>query len=42
MYPEQENIMALTTVVKKLKDDNLNLSKSVKTDHNKQKVKGDQ
>ena len=37
--PEQEQIEALNTVLEKLKDDNLNLSKSVKTVPKKHKAK---
>ena len=34
-YPEQEQIMALATVVEKLKYYNIKLSKSIKTDYKK-------
>ena len=39
MYPEQEKIMMLTTVVEKLNDNNIKLSKSIKTTPKKQKLK---
>ena len=42
MYPEQEQIMALTTVVEQIKGDNIKLSKSAKTDCEKHKAKGNQ
>ena len=35
--PQTIKIVALTTVVDKLNDDNLNISKSIKTDSKKQK-----
>ena len=35
--PQTIKIVALTTVVDKLKDDNLKISKSIKTDSKKQK-----
>ena len=42
MSPKQEHIMALTTVVEKLKDDNFNISNYFNTDPNKGRRRGNQ
>ena len=42
MYPEQEQIVSLTTVVNRLKDDNRKLSKYGKTASRNQKLKSNQ
>ena len=42
MYPEQEQIIALNTVIDKLKYDNLKVFKYIDTYPKNQKVKGNQ